>query len=283
MYSYTLAKDSVTVCMKGEVHTVMRQHPHYLSVLDALRAKQWDRLPGLLEPAQAVNTISNGNFRIDEGQVFVKCGDGTEFKCPSDLSEQILLFMEQSLDFMPLVEFARKLSQNPSYRSVNQLFGWIKTAHLTICENGNFIAYKGVRKDMTDCHTGTMDNSVGNTVKMKRNEVDEDPMHSCSAGLHVANYNYAHAYYGGGYGRATIMVEVNPKDVVAVPQGEYDKMRVCEYKVLSISEGPVEDTVYRHEEEEDEEEAPITDRTPYSHEDLEESIETSDWVDSTQE
>lgn len=263
MYPITLSKDSVTVCVEGKSHVVMKEHSNYDIVMDAIRAKNWKDLPDLLVPAKAAEAASDGNFRIHNGVVYVRCDDpdlfsiaraedeeffGTnkpvEFKCPSDLGAQILLFMEHGLDVMPLVKFARKLKENPSYHAVQQLFGWIETAHLTITTEGDFIAYKGVGSDMMDLYSHTFDNSVGATPSMPRNEVNPDPMQSCSEGLHVANYDYAHKYYGGSGNRVTITVEVNPKDVVAVPIGEHDKMRVCSYRVLEISDGALKEYVY---------------------------------------
>ncbi len=262
MYPITLSKDSVTVCVEGKSHVIMKEHSNYTIVMDAIRAKNWKDLPNLLEPAKAAEAASNGNFRIQDGVVYVSCEDKDlfcmaraedkeffgnaereEFKCPSDLGAQILLFMEHGLDTMPLVRFARNLKENPSYHAVQQLFGWIQTAHLTITTEGYFIAYKGVSEDMKDLRTRTFDNSVGAIVSMPRNEVDEDPGRSCSNGLHVANYNYAHIHYGGGT-KVTITVEVHPKDVVAVPIGEHHKMRVCAYKVLEVSDGALEEYVY---------------------------------------
>ena len=262
MYPITLSKDSVTVCVDGKSHMIMQEHSNYKAVIDAIRAKNWKDLPNLLNPAAAAAFASKGNFRIEDGVVYVKCEDkdlfsmsrtedpeffgeteSVEFKCPTDLGAQILLFMEHGLDTMPLVRFARKLRENPSYHAVQQLFGWIQTAHLTITTDGNFIAYKGVSHDMLDLHSRTFNNSVGAIVSMPRNEVDENPNHSCKPGLHVANYNYAHNNYGGG-DNVTIVVEVHPKDVVAVPIGEHYKMRVCSYRVLEVSEGSLTEYVY---------------------------------------
>jgi hypothetical protein len=79
-----------------------------------------------------------------------------------------------------------------------------------------------------------MDNSVGRVVTMKREDCDSNPNVTCSRGLHCAAYSFAR----NGGGDVVVDVKVNPKDVVAIPI-DYDgqKMRVCEFKVVSINVG----------------------------------------------
>lgn len=43
-----------------------------------------------------------------------------------------------------------------------------------ITKNGNFIAYKKVTEDFKDCHTKSIDNNIGETVSMAREDVDND-------------------------------------------------------------------------------------------------------------
>lgn len=78
-----------------------------------------------------------------------------------------------------------------------------------------------------------MDNSIGNVIKMDRAKVDDDPQHTCSSGLHVCADEYLKGYATDSNAR-TLVVEVNPANVVAVPYDyNFSKMRVCEYKVLA--------------------------------------------------
>jgi hypothetical protein len=106
-----------------------------------------------------------------------------------------------------------------------------------ITESGNFIAYKRVRGSFKDIHSNTMDNTVGSLVEMPRNQVNEDSSQTCSYGLHVANWEYAHTQFASSDPATDVMleVEVDPADVVAIP-ADYNnaKMRVCKYKVLGV-------------------------------------------------
>ncbi len=243
-FTRLITTKSITIGFEGETKTFKKEHPTYQKLLEAIREERWDDLPDLLTPEKKISTMSDGEMRVENGQVKVKTPDG-EFEVPSDLNKTILFYMENQLPFKPLVKFAINLSQNPSYRSVQQLFKFLEHNSFTITEEGKFIAYKGVTKDFKDCRTQTIDNSVGVVVKMPRNQVDEDPEHSCSTGLHAANFSVSKQYWGSGPDKIHLYVEVNPKDVVAVPY-DYNcaKMRVCEYKVLGIAKQEFTDPIY---------------------------------------
>lgn len=242
-FSTLVTKSSVTVTFKGEVYTFKKESVNYQLVVNAIKEGRWNDLPDLLSPAKVVEVKTHGDMVVEDGQVYVNGPDG-RFAVPSGLNDTILLYLSEDLPFQPLVKFAVNLSQNPSARSVDQLFEFIQRHQMTITENGCFIAYKRVRENFTDCHTGTFDNSVGQVVKMPRNQVMDDPDVGCSSGLHVAAYNYAHHFYGGeGH---VVYVEVNPKDVVSVPRDyNFEKMRVCEYKVLGLSKGEMKEALYK--------------------------------------
>lgn len=223
---------NITVNYDGETHILPLTDSLAPKLLDALRAREYDKIPSLVSKAKQIEVSSNGRFIVREGKIFVD-----DVAAPAALGKKILQFSDEGLPYEPLVEFARNLQSNPSFRSVNQLFSFLEKNDHPITDNGCFIAYKKVRADFKDCHTGTFDNSVGQVVEMPRNQVNEDPEQTCSNGLHVANFSYAKDFYGGG---VMLEVEVNPADVVAVPVDYNEsKMRVCKYKVLSVVEQEV--------------------------------------------
>ena len=120
--------------------------------------------------------------------------------------------------------------QNPSKRSVTELYGFLEKGNMPITPDGHFLAYKKVRADYRDCHTGTMDNSVGQIVEMERNFVDDDKDRTCSTGLHFCSRDYLN-HFGG---ERIMIVKVNPKDVVSIPSDYNDsKGRACRYEVIS--------------------------------------------------
>ena len=101
---------------------------------------------------------------------------------------------------------------------------------LAINEEGNVLAWKVVRPDFKDKHSGTFDNSPGQTVSMPRIKVTFDPNRTCSAGLHACAYDYLKSF--GSVGDQVILVEIDVRDIVSVPV-DYDgkKIRCCKYVV----------------------------------------------------
>lgn len=225
--NWLITDNNVTVNYDGQTHIISRQDKLSDALIEALKDKNYGLIPTLVSKAKAVEANSNGKFVVKDGKILL---DGVE--TPYALSQKIIKFCNEGLPYEPLIEFAKNLKLNPSFRSVNQLFEFLEKNDHPITDTGCFIAYKKVQDDFKDVHTGTFDNSPGKVVSMPRNQVDEDPNRTCSNGLHVANFDYATNFYAGG---VMLEVEVNPKDVVAVPT-DYNnsKMRVSEYKVLGV-------------------------------------------------
>lgn len=246
-YAFTFSPQNLILVNEetGKRHSISRSHVNFDKIKEAISFQDWDEVERLVSLETQIFQHSDKNFRVIGNCVEVKRMDGGWFAVPFKLNETILQYLRENLPFERLVKFALNLSENPSRKSVQQLFEFIEGHGLTITENGCFIAYKGVTKDFKDCRTATIDNSVGVTVKMPRNEVQDDPQVACSYGLHVANYEYAHTNYGHGKDGVTVLVEVNPKDVVSVPvDHSAAKIRVCEYKVLKVSPDPVIGSTY---------------------------------------
>jgi hypothetical protein len=129
----------------------------------------------------------------------------------------------------PLVLFMENLMENPSYRSVNELYGFLEKNNLPITPEGHFLAYKKVRADFKDVHSGTMDNSVGQVVEMPRNLVDDNANNTCSSGLHFCSQSYLSSFGG----ERTVIVKINPRDVVSIPNDyDFSKGRACRYEVV---------------------------------------------------
>jgi hypothetical protein len=147
------------------------------------------------------------------------------------LSNRMVAMLQDGFPVEPLVAFMENLMTNPSKRAVDELYGFLEKNSLPITPDGHFLAYKKVRQNYFDCHTGKMDNSVGKVVEMERNEVDDNKDQTCSTGLHFCSQEYL-PHFGGGDSRVVI-VKINPRDVVSIPT-DYNnaKGRACRYEVI---------------------------------------------------
>ena len=193
-----------------------------------------DNIPGIVDVetklrAQGLNAV--------DGLVYV----GNE-PMPSELNSRIIEYQANNLPFDSLLRFWEKLKQNPSFNSRKQLFRFLENKGHSLTEDGCFIGYRGVTEDFKDKHTKTFNNSPGSVCELPRAEVDDNPNNTCSKGLHVGGYEYAKNFASGG---KLVLVKVNPKDVVAVPN-DYDgqKMRVCRFEVLKEATEIVEEIIF---------------------------------------
>jgi len=230
--NWLITDHNITVNYDGQTHIVPRTDGLADRLIKAVKEQKLDEIPNLVSTAKRIETFSKGNFVVKDGEIFVN-----GVAAPKVLGDKIVKFSNEGLPYQPLVKFAEKLQLNPSFRAVQELFTFLEKNDHPLTENGNFIAYKRVRGTFKDIHSNTMDNSVGTTVEMNRNQVNEDSSQTCSHGLHVANWNYAHTQFASDDALTDVMleVEVNPADVVAIP-ADYNnaKMRVCKYKVLGV-------------------------------------------------
>lgn len=227
--NWLITDNNITVNYEGQTHIVSRTDALADHLIKAVKEQRLNEIPNLISAAKRIESYSKGNFVVKDGDIFVN-----GVKAPSALGNKIVKFSNEGLPFSPLVKFAEKLQKNPSFRAVNELFQFLEKNDHPVTEDGNFIAYKKVRPDFKDIHSGTFDNSPGVTVEMSRNEVNENPNETCSNGLHIANWDYA-AHHFGSPSDTMLEVEIDPSDVVSVPV-DYDraKMRVCKYKVLGV-------------------------------------------------
>lgn len=230
--NYMITDQNITVNYDGQTHIVSRMDALADRLIKAVKEQNLDEIPNLVSAAKRIETFSHGNFVVKDGRILV---NGVE--APMVLGNKIVKFSSEGLPYQPLVKFAERLQLNPSFRAVQELFTFLEKNDHPITENGCFIAYKRVRDTFKDIHSNTMDNSPGTLVEMPRNQVNEDSSQTCSYGLHVANWEYAHTQFASSNPETDVMleVEVDPADVVAIPT-DYNnaKMRVCKYKVLGV-------------------------------------------------
>ena len=142
-------------------------------------------------------------------------------------------FMELKRRHKPrayLLKFWDKLQKNPNQNSIQMLYKFLEHNGHPIMADGCFIAYKAVRKDLKDHHSGTNEHKKGKVIRMDRDEVNPDPTATCSSGLHICSWDYLKDFNPDSSRWFEVLVD--PKDVVAVPK-DYNgtKCRTAAYKV----------------------------------------------------
>ena len=247
MNPYILTDESLTIVLNGKALSMRNDHANWQATLDALNNEDWDALPNLFDESKAVEDYFDNaaGVAVKDGTVFYTA-DGQDEALHGVVVDKILHFMRNGLPYKPLVRFAGKLANNPSRRAIDELYTFLEHKSMPITPEGNFIAYKGVKHDFTDHYSGKFDNSVGQTLSMRRNQVCDDADIGCSDGFHAGSYEYAKGYtHGGGH---LLRVEIDPSDVVSVPKDcDCQKLRTAKYKVVALHETietPLDEGIY---------------------------------------
>lgn len=223
---YHILANSIVISFNCKNITIDRNTDLATKIIELIKAGDLESIPELIDINQKLKKHANELFYIENNNIY-SYGE----LVPEYITKKIVQFMEEDLPFEYLLHFWNNLKQNPSKTSQEALLGFLDSKHYTLTHDGHFIAYKRVNYNYTDMHTSTIDNSIGEVVKMVRDDVNADNTISCSYGLHIAPFDYAMTYQGGN-GRL-IQLKVNPRDVVSVPYNyQSDKARVCEYEVI---------------------------------------------------
>jgi hypothetical protein len=230
MLSYIATPGGITAVIRGEAFTVTSDNPVYNQVLDALRNNEPDyRVEELFRTANAIKRFSKGNIEVVNDSELRYKGEVVH----NVVVDRILKFMTEGLPVEPLIAFLNRLLENPSRRSIEELYTFLEHQNLPITPEGKFLAYKGVTEELKDVHSGKFDNSVGQTHSMPRSKVDDDFRKGCSFGFHVGTIEYA-----SSWGPRVMLVEVDPADVVSVPSDcSCQKLRTAKYSVVAEAQG----------------------------------------------
>jgi hypothetical protein len=209
-------------------------NPSFGEAKKLLSQEKYDELPDLFDTPKAVERFAEGNIAVSDGEVSYK-GEVIH----NHVVGRILDFMREGLPYKPLTRFVEKLMDNPSRRAVNELYAFLEHKQMPLTPDGNFLAYKGVRSDFTDWHSGRFANEVGDVNEMPRRNVCDNANIGCSDGFHAGSLDYARQYGNGGH---LMVVEIDPADVVSVPLDcDQQKLRTCKYKVVSLFEKKLEE------------------------------------------
>lgn len=134
-----------------------------------------------------------------------------------------------------VTKFLQRLAEVIEKRrhSIDDLLRFMSRGDLQIADDGCIVIYKVLRRDSkpgyyVDCYTRKVTQRVGSYVHMDEAMVDPSQRDQCSNGLHVARRQYISGFSGD----VCVIAKVAPEDVIAVPNYEADKMRVCGYHIL---------------------------------------------------
>jgi hypothetical protein len=224
---FVLNGNNLSIFLMGKPYNINNAHLNFKKIVAGLKAGfDEDELASLIQTNVKEEIAKTIGVEFKEDGMILMDGEPVS----DALTVRYRFMIENDFPLEGFKLFVKNLAQNPSKDSRKDLFGFLEACTLPITEDGHFLAYKKVRSNYTDCHSGTFDNHVGKIVEMPRDKVNPNRDETCSTGLHVCSRRYL----GHFSGNRIVVVKVNPKDVVSVPV-DYDnaKMRVCRYEVIS--------------------------------------------------
>ena len=242
----TLVNNTLTVVIDNgkQILSARNDHPKWTEIVQAFKDMNEDKLLELFSMKRVVERFSTGQVTVADNVVLFN-----NHPLHGIDVDRLLGFLKEGLPYSSIANYIQRKMLNPSQRAVEEMYKFLEHKNMPLTPEGKIIAYKGVGNDFwsltgnlqtvviqgkTDA-SGRIFNEIGATIEVQRNCVDDNYKNHCSKGLHAGSLMYAR-----GFGPKIILVEIDPADVVSVPDDcECQKLRCCKYKVIGEYTGPL--------------------------------------------
>ena len=232
---YFADDNAITVYFKdGSAGVWHKNNPNYSRVKKLAKEEDWIAIEVLHNTAKA---ILNGDVTIEGDTAQIETANGKTKVDISTSKNKLLKFIEL-LKVKGVIDsrieeikpFLKKMLENKFINAVEEIYDFCTKMDFEITKNGNFLAYKNVNKDLSSIHDGGQTkHKIGKYTEVK--EFCTDRTQTCAAGLHFCSKGYLSQYSGD----TTIIVEIDPRDVVSIPiDYNNEKGRCRRYKTVGI-------------------------------------------------
>lgn len=224
----SIGAESISLYKDGEYYQIHNTHANYPLVLEELRKPADERdeakIVDLMDITKFVAIFTEGRVSLSESEI--RFGDQP---LSGYMVERVLKLASEGLPVTSWARFMDNLMDNPLPSVRDDIYKWMEAGKMPITDDGCITAFKKVRANYTDVHTGKFDNSVGSVLEMPREQCDTNRNRTCSTGFHFCSAGYLSSFGG----EKVMVVKVNPRDVTAIPS-DYNnhKARCCKYTVV---------------------------------------------------
>lgn len=234
---YFLEPNSITVYFSDGNNAVWKaSNSDYNKVVELAKKSEWVAIAAMHNQAK---TILQNDVTLKENKlVFYDKTTGTNTEIDishtnNHLFKFIKLLRTKGVideEIIRIKPFLENMFKNPFINAVHEIYDFCTKMDFEITEDGCFLAYKNVNADLSSIYdNGKTKHVIGGYTEVEAYDTDRNQ--TCSKGLHFCSRNYLKSYPGS----TTIIVKVNPMDVVAIPTDyNFEKGRCRRYMTVGV-------------------------------------------------
>ena len=213
----------------GDVAVWSATNPDMPRILELCKNAQWGEIEILHNVNKAIMKSKNVVVEKDT----IKIDGVTVSNTATPIMEFIKVLQKKGVidsEISRIKPFLENMFENPFIDAVQEIYDYCKAMDFEITDDGCFLAYKNVRSDLGSIFdNGATKHKIGEYTEVKM--YDTERTNTCSNGLHFCSKSYLQHYRG----EVTIIVKINPKDVVSIPVDyNFAKGRCRKYLVVGI-------------------------------------------------
>lgn len=213
----------------GDVAVWSATNPEMPHILELCKNAKWGEIEILHNINKAI--VKSKNVVVEEDTIKI---DGVSVSnTATPIMEFIKVLQKKGVidsEISRIKPFLENMFENPFIDAVQEIYDYCKAMDFEITDDGCFLAYKNVRSDLGSIFdNGATKHKIGEYTEVKM--YDTERTNTCSKGLHFCSKSYLQHYVG----EVTIIVKINPKDVVSIPVDyNFAKGRCRKYLVVGI-------------------------------------------------
>lgn len=213
----------------GDVAVWSVTNPEMPHILELCKKAKWGEIETLNNINKAI--MNSKNVVVEKDTVKIDGVSVSNTNTP--IMKFIKILQEKGVvdsEINRIKPFLENMFKNPFIDAVHEIYDYCKAMDFEITDDGCFLAYKKVRKDLGSVFdNGKTKHKIGEYTEVK--VYDTERTNVCSNGLHFCSKSYLQHYSGD----VIIIVKVNPKDVVSIPVDyNFAKGRCRKYLVVGI-------------------------------------------------
>lgn len=228
MLYYKNENDLTVYFANGDIATWTRDHPNFNKVYKLCKKSNWEEIQVLYNLNKAI--INSDKVVVNNNGITVNNIIVSE---DTPVLNFIKLLKKKGVvedNINRIKPFLINMFKNPFIDAPQEIYDYCKAMDFEITDDGCFLAYKNVRSDLGSIYdNGATKHKIGEYTEVKM--YDTDRTNTCSKGLHFCSKSYLNHYAGD----VTIIVKINPMDVVSIPVDyNFAKGRCRKYMTVGI-------------------------------------------------